>query len=189
MIGVGFGGKGTDHFQLEGRNIIDGFSRKGYLTIGSGAAPWFDPKRPTSLQLIEKFDHFFYPGDKWSLASQLDFLGSRLADSDRPAFVFLNICETHIPYWHAGATWDRNISPCIPFATTNDAAECRRRQKACVEFVDDLLGPILQAFSGATTVACADHGDCWGEDGLWDHGIHHPKVYEVPLLFRLARAE
>jgi hypothetical protein len=34
-------------------------------------------------------------------------------------------------------------------------------------------------------VACGDHGDAWGEDGLWEHGIHHSKVYEVPLLFRL----
>jgi len=29
-------------------------------------------------------------------------------------------------------------------------------------------------------------GDCRGEDGKWEHGIHHEKVLEVPLLFRLA---
>ena len=190
MSGVGFGGKGTDFIKLEGRNIIDGFKRKGYLTIGSGAAPWLDPGRATSLQLMESFEHFFYPGDKWSLGRQLDYVAGRLVQNAavRPAFVFINICETHIPYWHEGAAWDREKSPCIPFAATNDADECRRRQTACVEFVDRLLGPILAAFAGATTVACADHGDCWGEDGLWDHGIHHAKVYEVPLLFRLGRA-
>jgi len=34
-------------------------------------------------------------------------------------------------------------------------------------------------------VVCADHGDAWGEEGLWEHGINHPKVFEVPLLMRL----
>jgi hypothetical protein len=29
-------------------------------------------------------------------------------------------------------------------------------------------------------------GDCWGEDSLWEHGIHHEKVLEVPLLFQFA---
>lgn len=34
-------------------------------------------------------------------------------------------------------------------------------------------------------MVCADHGDAWGEDGVWEHGIHHPKVVEVPLVLRL----
>ena len=32
---------------------------------------------------------------------------------------------------------------------------------------------------------CADHGDCWGEDGLWEHGISHPATLTVPLLLRV----
>ena len=28
-------------------------------------------------------------------------------------------------------------------------------------------------------------GHCRGEDGLWEHRIHHEDVLEVPLLFRL----
>ena len=35
-------------------------------------------------------------------------------------------------------------------------------------------------------MACGDHGECFGEDGYWGHGINHPKVFEVPLgIFRL----
>ena len=45
--------------------------------------------------------------------------------------------------------------------------------------------PLLAAFAGAAIVVCSDHGDCWGEDGLWEHGIHHARTLEVPLLFRL----
>jgi len=74
----------------------------------------------------------------------------------------------------------------VPFAKTNDAAECRRRQTAGLEFVDARLPPLLHAFSDSSIIVCADRGDCWGEDGLWEHGIHHEKVLEVPLLFRLA---
>ncbi|HTW95076.1 MAG TPA: hypothetical protein VMD30_09800 [Tepidisphaeraceae bacterium] len=188
MGGIGFEGKASDFFTLQGRNIIDGFRQKGYVTIGTGAVPWFNPNRPTSLQLTQDFEHYFWPGDKWSLRRQLKFVSDHLGADSRPAFVFINVGETHIPYFHEGAAWDRNLNPCVPFGKTNDAAECRRRQTACVEFVDAALGPLLDQFSQATTLLCADHGDCWGEDGLWDHGIFHPKVYEVPLLFRLAKS-
>jgi glucan phosphoethanolaminetransferase (alkaline phosphatase superfamily) len=57
-----------------------------------------------------------------------------------------------------------------------------------VEWVDDTLGPLLSRFSGANTLVCSDHGDAWGEDGMWEHGIHHPKVMDVPLVFRLQHA-
>ena len=68
----------------------------------------------------------------------------------------------------------------------NDAAECRRRQLACLEPLDAALGPLLAAFSRASVLVCGDHGDAWGEDGLWSHGFFHHKVLEVPLLVRAA---
>ena len=63
--------------------------------------------------------------------------------------------------------------------------ERRRRQRACLEHVDSLLTPLLESFRDATTVLTADHGDCWGEDGLWEHGISHRRTLEVPLLMRV----
>ena len=93
-----------------------------------------------------------------------------------------------MPYYHLGAPWDRLPSPCVPFGEANDAVESRRRQRACLEFVDEQLGPLLDRFKAANTVICADHGDAWGEDGVWEHGVHHPKVMEVPLTFRLSNA-
>jgi hypothetical protein len=186
MTGIGHPGKGTEYMQLQGRNIIDGLKRKGYLAIGSGAVPWFNPATETSKGLIEDFDHYFFAGNRWSIGKQLDFVASHLPSIERPVFVFINVGETHIPYYYDGAPWRPDDNPCLAFGESNNAAECRRRQTACVEHVDQVLAPLVQAFANATTLVCADHGDCWGEDGLWDHGIHHPKVYEVPLLFRLA---
>jgi arylsulfatase A-like enzyme len=48
---------------------------------------------------------------------------------------------------------------------------------------------LFDALPGDTVVVLtADHGDCFGEDGYWGHGVHHPLVYEVPLaIFRLDR--
>ena len=43
--GAGFAGKGTEAYELEGRNIIEGFASKGFATIGSAAMGWFDPAK------------------------------------------------------------------------------------------------------------------------------------------------
>lgn len=185
IAGGGFPGKGTEFITLSGRNIIDGFKRKGYLTVGCGAVGWFDPNTDTGLHLTQDFDHFYFPGNCYSLDKQLAWLQKHL-DVDRPVFAFLNVGETHVPYYFEGAPWSPDDNPCVPFSENNNAEESRRRQRACLEFVDGRLAPLLQVFGSATTVVTADHGDCWGEDGLWEHGIHHPKVLEVPLLFRLA---
>ena len=109
---------------------------------------------------------------------------------EQPLFLFLNVGETHVPYWHAGALWDRQDNPCVPFQRPSHERRltCRRRQRACLEYVDELLAPLLKVFNGATIVLTADHGDCWGEDGLWEHGISHRRTLEVPLLMRVRGA-
>lgn len=185
LVNGGSPSKRSDFMILEGTNIIEGLKRRGYLTLGSGAVGWFDPKTETGLNLTRDFDHFYYPRSSFSLNKQLDWIDSHLKDIKQPVFVFLNIGETHVPYYYEGAPWSPDENPCIPFAGTNNALECRRRQVACLEYVDTLLTPLLEYFHNGTTIVCADHGDCWGEDGLWEHGMHHEKVLEVPLLFKL----
>jgi len=186
LAGPAFPGKARDRFSLEGRSIVDGFRRKGYLTAGSGAVGWFDPDTETGALLSRDFEAFHYAGDTHSIGRQVAWLLEQIAGApERPVFAFLNVGETHVPYYHQGAAWDRHENPCVPFSDTNDAGICRQRQRACVEFVDRELEPLLAAFAGAAIVVCGDHGDCWGEDGLWEHGISHPKVLEVPLIFRL----
>lgn len=175
------------YVELEGRSIVDGFRLRGFLTLGSGAVGWFDPGVPASEFLIRDFDHFYYKGPTHGcVRAQVEWFMDQLATADRPVFLFLNVGETHVPYFFEGAPWDPSINPCVPFAgATNDAAECRRRQRLCLEFVDRELAPILSLFNEAATIVCGDHGDCWGEDGLWEHGIAHEKAFEVPLILRL----
>lgn len=190
IVGGGYPSKGTEFMTIKGKNLIEGLSAQGYTTIGTGSAGWFDDSTATAQPLVQDFDHYWFAGNCWSLDKQLAFVERKLdAVEDGPAFVFINIGETHVPYWHEGADWDRSFNPCRPFGgDANDADECRRRQLACAEWVDERLGPILERFAHANTLVCADHGDAWGEDGLWEHGIHHDTVMDVPLLFRLQHA-
>lgn len=179
---------GDDAFELTGSNIIDGFRELGYYTLGTGAVAWFDQSTPTGSVLTSPFDQFWYSGQTWKLRSQLSWLFKeiKIQGPDRPVFVFLNVGETHVPYWHEDADWEPWPSPCVPFGGSKcSRRESRRRQIACLEWVDSQLVPLLHAFRTCTTIACADHGDCWGENGLWEHGISHPSTLTVPLLMRV----
>jgi hypothetical protein len=182
----GVKGIGAEQYLLDGRNIIDGFKRLGYRALGTGAVGWFNPDTETSRNLVEDFDDFFYPGNTWSLQEQLHWIAMKLSSTQYPIFLFLNIGETHVPYYHYGAEWTPDENPCVPFAATNDRDKCIFRQRSALEFVDCKLRDLLLAFAHSTVLVCADHGDCWGEDGLWEHGIHHEKVFEVPLIYRLS---
>ena len=186
MVNGGFQGKGTEHVELTGENIIEGFKRKGYKTIGTGAVGWFNPDTNTGKALTRGFDEFYFPGNNCLLKVQLEWVSSRLAHvNNQPVFLFMNIGETHVPYYFEGAPWSPEDNPCVPFSENNNADICRERQQACLEFVDAELKNLLGMFRRENILICADHGDCWGEDGLWEHGIHHEMVFAVPLIFSL----
>lgn len=192
LFRMSFSGFAANHkqgeFTLEGPNIIEGFKRLGYATIGTGAVDWFNSDTETGAVLAKPFDHFYFSGNTWSLKSQLQWINDKLAQIpvETPRFVFLNIGETHVPYWHDGASWGKWPSPCVPFGGDKcNAYESARRQKACLQWVDRQLGPLLYSFSEGTILICADHGDCWGEDGLWEHGISHNCTLTVPLILRV----
>ena len=182
------GHDGEQSFRLDGANLIEGFRRQGYRTIGTGAVDWFNTASATGAVLAEPFERFHFAGNTWSLEAQLAWIDAELAatPAEQPVFLFLNVGETHVPYWHEGAPWERWPSPCVPFGGADcSASESRRRQRACLAWVDGQLGPLLASFASGTILACADHGDCWGEDGLWEHGISHPATLTVPLLLRV----
>lgn len=185
LVGAGFAGKGTEAYQLEGRTIIDGFRRLGFRTLGTGALGWFNPDVPTGRHLTEDFDEFLYTGSTSALARQVGWVTDRLSSHRGDVFVFMNVGETHVPYYFDGAAWDPADNPCVPFQTCDRSAECRERQRLCCEFVDASLAQLLNAFRDSTVLICSDHGDCWGEDGLWEHGISHPQTLTVPLIARV----
>ena len=182
------GRDGVEGFRLGGSNIVEGFRQRGYLTLGCGAVDWFNTSSETGSVLAKPFEHFYFAGNTWSLSHQLEWLDQRLSEApdDQPRFVFLNVGETHVPYWHEGASWERWPSPCVPFGNEHCCAlKSASQQRACLEWVDRQLAPLLDCFRDGTVLICADHGDCWGEDGLWEHGVSHPATLTVPLLLRV----
>lgn len=172
------------HLTLEGSNIIEGFRALGYLTLGTGAVNWFNPELPAARCLTEPFEKFaFFEGPEHaaptSAEGQLEWVSECLSRDDRPYFLFINFGETHHRFNFTGCPWDQQIDP------YGDGAECRRRQRRCLEYLDGLLREFLQDPDACDLVICSDHGEALGEAGLWGHGFHHPTVLEVPLLVRL----
>lgn len=169
-------------FSMSGDNIVDGFRRAKYRTIGSAAMGWFDPASPVSFGLRHGFESFQF---QWGIEGQMRWLEGQLASSPgSDEFVFLNVGETHVPYYFEGAPWARDDNPCKPFQTLDRSAECRERQRRCCEYLDTKLAPLIERFFDSTIFVCADHGDCWGEDGVWEHGVSHGMTLTVPLLIR-----
>lgn len=181
---AGHAGHGAAGFSLHGDDIVQGFRKAGYRTVGTGAAGWFDPATPVSRRLTGNFHDFYFAGHR-GVRSQVDFIEKALKrNAGRNAFAFVNVGETHVPYHFEGAPWPQDDNPCVPFQHVDRAETCRTRQRLCCEHVDEALAPLIRTFAHATILVCADHGDCWGEDGLWEHGVSHPKTLTVPLLIR-----
>ena len=58
----------------------------------------------------------------------------------------------------------------------SDYAKAHQRDKQVEKLLSNLTYYDL--------VACSDHGEVMGENGLWGHSFTHSKVLEVPLLIR-----
>lgn len=144
--------------------------------------------------LTAGFEHFLFTGR--DADRQIDFLLSEI-DPSRPFFGFINFGETHAPFVFKGKAEPcpvdvrarRMIWPPVERGPTGRTNEAFQHQVACAEFLDRRLPGLFEALPADTIVVLtADHGECFGEDGYWGHGVNHPKVFEVPLsIFRLDR--
>jgi Sulfatase len=169
---------------LNGRNLIEGFKREGYLTVGTGAVSWFNPLLPAGRYLSEPFECYqFFEGPRHashaSARKQVDWALCTLDGVATPWFLFVNFGETHHRFVYEGCPWYD-----APF-DYGDAAACKQRQRACLEYLDGQIQRLLSGLAECDLIICSDHGEAFGEDGLWGHGFHHPVVMEVPMLIRL----
>jgi len=172
-------------------NLITGMRDAGYQTVGAGAMNWFKQK---SLTL--GYEKFKVTGKNADM--QIDYLLEEIRTSD-PFFAFINFGETHAPYTYAGKATPcpitvraRNMTwPPVESGPVGRDCVAYDHQVEAAEFLDGRIGRLFSNLPKNTTVIlCGDHGECFGEDGYWGHGINHPKVWEVPLaIFRLDHKE
>ena len=180
----GFVGGAEAGFTVAGRDVVHGFRAAGHRTLGTAAMAWFDPASRVSRTLIDGFEAFSYVGHG-GVRRQVAWAESMLQrHRGEDVFLFVNVGETHVPYHHEGAPWSFDDNPCVPYQAADRRDACRERQRLCLEHADRALAPLVDRFRSATVLLCGDHGDCWGEDGLWEHGTSHPMTLTVPLLIR-----
>lgn len=167
-------------FPIGTTSIIEGFEALGYSTFGCGALDWF--RHPN---LFSPFQDFEYTGI--DAMSQVRYIDSKLKNLNGSFFAFVNIGETHEPYDFGGLIVPPLDSRAImrTFKDVGFQKEQFDKQVAAIEYVDVQFGKLLDLVSKASSrtlvIVCGDHGDCFGEDGLYGHGFYHPKVMEVPL--------
>ncbi len=149
-------------------------------------------------------DHNDFAG----MVREIDFSASQ------PSYWFLNLGETHYPYMLKDEALPRisgvhgvvaGMDAAIAaqagprgsvartgdlleeepqFFSAEDMAMLHDQQVACVEYVDGLLGALMdKAPMGTHFIVAADHGECFGEGDYFGHGpVMHEKVFEVPFL-------
>lgn len=172
---IGFGRKApSGAFSFQGATFIEGLEREGYETCGIGGVHFFDKRSPLGKVFPSYFSHFdfhpsFGPMAADSAKHQIDVVLKRLSEfPEKKIFYYINFSALHYPTWQY-----------LPGAKT-DSIES---QRAALRYVDGELLRLFEAFQekGDTFVIClSDHGTCFGEDGIWYHGVNHPKVLTVP---------
>jgi hypothetical protein len=166
-------------------NIVLGLAKAGYYTVGSGGANWFVKK---SLRV--GFKDFYYKSHARAL-DQINII-LRLLNSNRkgkPFFAFINFMETHTPYMHYGEkeyhmTARRKMTwpPKFCAEDVEYGQKLHNAQIRAVEYLDTCIPKLLDVLPHNTIVMLfGDHGEAFGEDGYWGHGIYHEKVMEVPM--------
>ena len=119
----------------------------------------------------------------------------------RRTFSYVKFLRPHGPYYTPpdDETWRRPFKPAADGFNVFDfrpsparAVLLRNRYDNAINYADGALGALLAGLrkSGAledtVVVLIADHGEAWGEHGIFGHSSHHfEEVLEVPLLLRL----
>lgn len=162
-------GPGTLVF--DSADIVTGFAGAGYHTICIGGTGFFNKQTPLGRTLPALFAESWWSPvmgvtNPRSQDHQAAKACERLAAAAGSVFLFVNLSACHTPH-----------HTYLPGAR-RDSVES---QSAALEALDTALAPLFAQLRRPTLViACADHGDAFGEDGYQGHRLGHPTVWDVP---------
>ena len=175
-----------------GTSLIDDFKGKGYqVAYFSGQDESFggpammvgatrsDVFFDAAMARNERYTRFQTPA---SLAVPFQVVENRVAaflagrTADRPLFLYINLHDTHYPYWH------KRIAPLLnDTVLTDDAirpgreAELRAMYLNSVANVDASIGRMLETITAhlkapPAVIVTSDHGESLLQDGFLGHG-------------------
>jgi len=169
----------------------------GYWTVGQ--VSMLVPNPMTGMNRY--FDEYRLMQDHNDFAGMLDEI--EFTDS-QPSYYFCNLGETHYPYRLKDDALPRISgvhgvvkgmdeaiarSGDVPteepeFFTKDEMVALHDQQVRCVEYVDQVLGDLIEKSPVNTHfIVAADHGEAFGEGDYFGHGpVMHEKVFEVPFV-------
>ncbi|WTW98900.1 STM4013/SEN3800 family hydrolase [Streptomycetaceae bacterium NBC_01309] len=175
-------------YVVEGSNLVRGLTDVGYRSVCIGGVDYFSSRTPLGSVFPAMFQHAYWRPEfnstepdstRHQVRSALDVLAdppeSVVPGNENPlTFLFMNISATHVPHAHYLPESRRNA---------HGATDGWDSQLAALAYADQHLGTLLDslpAYGPWLVIACADHGDAFGDDGYLGHGIGHPSVLTVP---------
>jgi arylsulfatase A-like enzyme len=159
-----------------------GWTENGWVTAAPGFARGFGTYVENTdadwTQLTGHVEETFRGGRDWIAAHR-----------DEPWFLFLHTYEVHEPYTPPPRAVarvlgrERTRHPREPLASALYDAEIRYTDEVLGRFLADLDGLGLAART--LVIVFSDHGEHFGERGLWEHGnsLYEPLLH-VPLVVR-----
>jgi hypothetical protein len=186
---------------LPGLSLPMALKQSGYRCEAYVSLPVLNPE----TLLGRHFDHYELMPEH----NDLRRIVSRLRFDGPPCFFFINTGETHYPYLLPGETAEdlprisglngtlrgldeflRNPASIAECEHPSQAFTPQRfralweKQVAGIEHLDRVMGELLEKAPRETWfIVTSDHGELFGEDGLFGHGpIMHEKVFEVFFL-------
>lgn len=162
-------------YTFQGPNWVEGLGRAGYDTYCIGGVSFFDKRTDIGKVMPGYFKHSDWNPSfgckvKESPKHQVDFAVKKLdqAPESIKIMMYMNISALHYPNY---------------FYVPGAKKDCIEAHAAALRYIDRQLGRLFEAFrrKGRTfVICCSDHGTCYGEDGVWFHGVNHPIVNTVP---------
>lgn len=178
---IGMGRKAPEGAFLFSRPTwIEELADRGYETYCIGGLSFFDKRTALGKVLPSVFQHSYWNPSfsckvKDSTKNQVDFALKKISEynfsrgnTDSRIMMYINISALHYPnYFYANCG-------------EKDSKEAHRM---ALRYVDSQLLRLFDGFAGigdTFVICCSDHGTCYGEDGVWYHGVNHPIVNTVP---------